>query len=78
MILGINASRARSGGAKLHIFKIISNLNPILFDINKIHIWAEEDLLLQLPNKKWLQKHDYKKKIFLSNSFGSFLCFLFF
>lgn len=72
MILGINASRARSGGAKLHIFKIISNLNPILFDINKIHIWAEEDLLLQLPNKKWLQKHDYKKKNIFIELFWEF------
>lgn len=60
MILGINASRARSGGAKSHLSGILSDLNPFLYGFKEIHVWSYLDLLNSLPDKSWLIKHDVK------------------
>ena len=71
MIIGINASRARSGGAKMHLIQILSNLDVNLFGFQKIHVWADQNLLNDLPNKNWLCKHspNIKKFILLSPRF---------
>ncbi len=57
-IIGINASRGRSGGAKAHLIGILSALNPQEYGIEKVHVWAYKELLGSLPNVSWLIKHD--------------------
>jgi glycosyltransferase involved in cell wall biosynthesis len=55
-IIGIDASRCRSGGAIAHINGIISNLNPEYFNIKYVYIWAPSKLVNKLPNFPWLIK----------------------
>ncbi|MDC1408264.1 glycosyltransferase family 4 protein [Candidatus Puniceispirillum sp.] len=57
MQIGINASRARSGGARAHLAGILSELDPQGCGIHKIHLFAYKDLLDGLPNFPWLVKH---------------------
>jgi glycosyltransferase involved in cell wall biosynthesis len=58
MIVGIDASRNRSGGAKAHIIGILSSLDPESHGIHKVHLWAYDSLLQSIPNRKWLVKHN--------------------
>lgn len=62
IIIGIEASRNRSGGARAHIIGIINSFNESLLEgrIKEIHVWSYSDLLNQLPDKHWLIKHDVK------------------
>ncbi len=60
-IIGIDASRCRSGGAYAHLQGILFNLNPQDFDIKEIHIWSFKKLLDTLPNESWLIKHSDSK-----------------
>jgi glycosyltransferase involved in cell wall biosynthesis len=52
--LGINASRARSGGAIAHIRGVIGELDPARNAVSSVHIWGHNALLAQLPNRPWL------------------------
>ena len=56
-IVGIDASRNRSGGAKIHIIGILSNINPAEFGIKEVHVWSYKALLDSLPEFPWLYKH---------------------
>ncbi|MCC8381949.1 glycosyltransferase family 1 protein [Xenorhabdus sp. PB30.3] len=58
IIIGIDASRNRSGGAKAHLIGILSSINPKDFGIDIIHIWSFRGLLDELPDKPWLVKHN--------------------
>ncbi len=58
LIVGIDASRNRSGGAKAHIIGILENLEPTNFGISEVHIWSFQSLLDNIPNKPWLVKHN--------------------
>ena len=55
--IGINASRARSGGAISHLVGILRELVPAVFNIGRIHVWSYERLIADLPNTPWLEKH---------------------
>ncbi|MDC0309229.1 glycosyltransferase family 4 protein [bacterium] len=55
--LGINASRARSGGGVAHLIGILQEANPADFGIEKVHVWSYEKLLAALPTAPWLIKH---------------------
>ncbi len=57
MKLGINASRARSGGAKTHLVGILSESIPVSFGIEEVHVWSYPELLDALPDRPWLIKH---------------------
>ena len=57
MILGINASRARSGGARAHLIGILSNIDLHQHGISEIHVWSFSSLLDALPSEPWLFKH---------------------
>ena len=59
-IIGIDASRCRSGGAYSHIIGILSNYNQTEYNFEKIHIWSHNGLLERLPNEDWLIKHSPK------------------
>lgn len=58
IIIGIDASRGRSGGSKAHLIGILSELNPLPKGIDKIHIWSYSSLLDSIPNSPWLIKHN--------------------
>ena len=60
IIIGINACRARSGGAYTHIKNILKYLRKNKFDIYKIHIWSHKKLLNTLDDKNWIVKHNPK------------------
>jgi glycosyltransferase involved in cell wall biosynthesis len=57
-VLGINASRNRSGGAKAHLLGLLTESDPLLFGIDKIHVWSYKSLLDALPERTWLIKHN--------------------
>jgi glycosyltransferase involved in cell wall biosynthesis len=56
--VGINASRNRAGGAKVHLLGILNHGNPLDYGIRKVHIWSYKALLDSLPNEPWLVKHN--------------------
>ncbi len=67
-IIGIDASRNRSGGAKAHLKGILNSFNEkLLQKIEQIHVWSYSELLGLLPQAKWLIKHnpkDLEKSLF--------------
>jgi len=56
MIIGIDATRSRSGGAKAHLIGILNELNPVDYGISKVCIWGYSEILSLLPNEDWLIK----------------------
>ncbi len=58
IIIGIDASRNRSGGSKAHLIGILSSLNPYQHGICQIHVWSFKSLLESIPDKPWLVKHN--------------------
>ncbi len=58
MIIGIDASRNRSGGAKAHLVGILKDSNPLAHGIRKVHVWSYKRLLDALPDRPWLFKHN--------------------
>lgn len=58
LIVGIDASRNRSGGAKAHLIGILSALVPEQHGIAQVHVWAFRSLLDKLPDYPWLIKHN--------------------
>lgn len=59
MILAINASRARSGGARAHLIGIIDNFNPEKYGFSEVHVWSYQELLAELPEASWLVKRSH-------------------
>jgi len=68
MIVGIDASRNRSGGAIAHIAGILSSFDPDQYGIEEVHLWSYQALLDQIPRRKWLVKHS---STYLENSLVS-------
>lgn len=58
IILGIDASRNRSGGARNHLIGVLSSVNPSQYGIKCIHVWSYKSLLNDLPEREWLIKHN--------------------
>jgi len=57
-IVGIDASRNRSGGAKHHLVGVLGAGNPAQYGISAVHVWAYKTLLDELPEAPWLIKHN--------------------
>jgi len=57
MIVGIDASRNRSGGAAAYLIGILTEGNPVEYGISEIHVWGPKLLLNTIPNYSWLVKH---------------------
>jgi glycosyltransferase involved in cell wall biosynthesis len=57
MKLAVNASRARSGGAKVHLIGILTQGDPTKHGFEEVHVWSYSELLDLLPNRPWLFKH---------------------
>lgn len=58
IVIGIDASRNRSGGAKAHLLGILKEGGPLPQDIEKVHVWSYRSLLDALPDAQWLVKHN--------------------
>jgi glycosyltransferase involved in cell wall biosynthesis len=56
-IIGIDASRNRSGGAKAHLIGMLKESNPLELGVKEVHVWAYQSLADSLPNYPWLKKH---------------------
>jgi len=56
-IFGINASRARSGGAIAHLVGILKEVDPSVFNISEVHVWSYAGLLDAIPKVQWIVKH---------------------
>jgi glycosyltransferase involved in cell wall biosynthesis len=57
LVVAIDASRNRSGGARAHLIGILSAASPQDHGIQKVHVWSYSELLDQIPNYSWLVKH---------------------
>ena len=57
IVIGIDASRNRSGGAIAHLVGILSEGDPVSFGICEVHLWAYQALLNAIPDRPWLIKH---------------------
>lgn len=57
IILGIDASRNRSGGAIAHLRGLLGAGNPTLHGITMVHLWAHDVLLDGVSERPWLIKH---------------------
>jgi glycosyltransferase involved in cell wall biosynthesis len=58
IVIGIDASRNRSGGSKAHIIGILASLDPYFYGISEVHIWSFKSLLDSIPDRPWLVKHN--------------------
>ena len=58
--IGIDVSRASSGGVWAHITGILNAMNELPNEVNEVHIWAYKSLYESLPNYPWLIKHSPK------------------
>lgn len=58
LVIGIDASRNRSGGAKAHLIGIITEGDPLKHGIREVHVWAYRSLLDSVPDRPWLIKHN--------------------
>ncbi|MCV2349733.1 glycosyltransferase [Paucibacter sp. Y2R2-4] len=58
LIVGIDASRNRSGGAIAHLKGIIDAFD-VKLGIAQVHVWAFKSLLDGLPDRPWLFKHHH-------------------
>lgn len=61
-IIGIEASRNRSGGARAHLIGILECFDEMFLEnhIKEVHVWSYTNLLDRLPEKEWLIKHTVK------------------
>ncbi|MNK86891.1 4-alpha-N-acetylgalactosaminyltransferase [compost metagenome] len=57
MVVAIDASRNRSGGARAHLLGILKAGDPRIHGINAIHVWSYKQLLDAIPDAPWLVKH---------------------
>lgn len=57
-VVGIDASRNRSGGAKHHLIGLLGSIDPRQFGIARVHVWSYRTLLALLPDQPWLVKHN--------------------
>ena len=57
VIVGIDASRNRSGGAKAHLIGLLAEGDPRVVGIETVHLWSYPALLEAVPDQPWLVKH---------------------
>ena len=58
IVVGVDASRNRSGGAKAHLIGLLNKGNPLDHGIRQVHVWAYRSLLDAVPERGWLIKHN--------------------
>lgn len=60
VIIGIDASRNRSGGAIAHLIGVLSEYKPHTHKIDEIHIWTYKALAEKIPDRPYIIKHTPK------------------
>jgi len=55
-ILGINAFNIRFGGGVTHLVELLNCDSTLLNQFTKVVVWAPNETLIQLKDKKWLKK----------------------
>tara|TARA_B110000977_G_scaffold186713_1_gene252998 strand:- start:1878 stop:3068 length:1191 start_codon:yes stop_codon:yes gene_type:complete len=58
IVVGIDASRNRSGGARAHLLGIIREFDEAL-GVKTLHVWAFRALLDTIEDRSWLIKHHH-------------------
>lgn len=58
IVVGLDASRNRSGGAKAHLIGLLRDGDPREHGIRSVHVWAYRSLLDALPDRPWLVRHN--------------------
>ncbi|HTE44864.1 MAG TPA: glycosyltransferase family 1 protein [Gemmatimonadaceae bacterium] len=58
LVVGIDASRIRSGGGIRHLVEVLRAVDPREHGIERVHVWSHEALLDALPTAEWLAKHN--------------------
>jgi glycosyltransferase involved in cell wall biosynthesis len=58
IVVGIDASRNRSGGAKAHLVGLLGAGDPSRYGIDAVHVWSFRSLLDALPKVPWLSLHN--------------------
>ncbi|KRC81728.1 glycosyltransferase family 4 protein [Sphingomonas sp. Root241] len=58
IVVGLDASRNRSGGAKAHLIGLLRDGDPLAHGIREVHVWAYRSLLDALPDRPWLIRHN--------------------
>ncbi|MCZ7383426.1 MAG: glycosyltransferase family 1 protein [Candidatus Methanoperedens sp.] len=71
LVVGIDASRNRSGGAKAHLAGILSEGDPLKHGVEEVHVWTYASLLDSIPERPWLVKHNPRE---LEQSLAKQLC----
>lgn len=56
-VLGIDASRNRSGGAVAHLVGLLGGADPTEHGFGRVHVWAHRELADALPRRPWLEVH---------------------
>ena len=57
IIVGIDATRNRSGGAVAHLRGVLGVVDPVPYGISQVHLWAYDELLQAINSQPWLIKH---------------------
>jgi glycosyltransferase involved in cell wall biosynthesis len=57
VVVGIDASRNRSGGSRAHLAGFLAAGNPSAHGITRVHVWSHKELLDAVPDAPWLVKH---------------------
>ncbi len=57
-VIGIDASRNRSGGAQAHLIGILSEMDPVKFGVKFVHVWSFRTLLDKIPDRPFIIKHN--------------------
>jgi glycosyltransferase involved in cell wall biosynthesis len=57
VVVGIDASRNRSGGARAHLLGLLGEGDPQRYGVTKVHVWSHRHLLDGAPEAPWLVKH---------------------
>ena len=56
MILGIDASNIRSGGAIENLVQLLKVINPRDYGFSQVQIWSGKDTLSYIDDRIWLKK----------------------
>jgi glycosyltransferase involved in cell wall biosynthesis len=57
LVIGVDASRNRSGGAMMHLKGVLGELDPERHGIREVHLWSWPGLVTSIPDRPWLIKH---------------------
>ena len=56
-VIGMDASRSKSGGVVAYVIGILTSIDPREYGIKTVHLWAHNELIKQIPDYSWLVKH---------------------